>query len=199
MTETDYGHGTMAGTGRDFSYQDLAMSMSYGRYLTDRFSLGVTVKYIGEKAGNYASANGWSADVGTSYDTGFRNFKIAMVIMNFGPDLKFIERAYPLPINFKFGGTIDVVQSTSNVLTLAAEGSHPSDNLEKYNAGLEYTFQDRFSLRGGYRFNYDSDGLTFGAGLRLPFAKDREIRVDYAYQDMGLLNQAHRFSLGIAF
>ncbi|PWB75468.1 hypothetical protein C3F09_02420 [candidate division GN15 bacterium] len=199
MTERDYGHGTLSGTGREFSYEDYAVSLCYGRYLTDRFSLGVTVKYIGEKAGDYASANGWSADVGTSYDTGFRNFKIAMVIMNFGPDLKFIERAYPLPINFKFGGSIDVIQSSSNVLTLAAEGSHPSDNLEKYNAGLEYSFQGRFSLRGGYRFNYDTDGLTFGAGLKLPFAKDRELRVDYAYQDMGILNQAHRFSLGIAF
>jgi len=199
MTERTYGNGTLAGTGREFSYQDMAVSLCYGRYLTDRFSLGVTVKYIGEKAGDYASANGWSADVGTSYDTGFRNFKIAMVIMNFGPDLKFIERAYPLPINFKFGGSIDVIQSTSNVLTLAAEGAHPSDNLEKYNAGLEYTFHDQFSLRGGYRFNYDTDGLTLGAGLRVPFAKDREIRVDYAYQDMGILNQAHRFSLGMAF
>jgi hypothetical protein len=199
MTERTYGDGTEAGTGREFSYQDLAVSLCYGRYLTDRFSLGVTVKYIGEKAGDYASANGWSADVGTSYDTGFRNFKIAMMIANFGPDLKFIERAYPLPINFKFGASLDVVQSANNVLTLAAEGAHPSDNLEKYNAGLEYTFHNQFSLRGGYRFNYDEDGLTFGAGLRLPFAKDRELRVDYAYQDMGILNQAHRFSLGMAF
>lgn len=199
MTERDYGDGTDAGTGREFSYQDLAVSLCYGRYLTDRFSLGVTVKYIGEKAGDYASANGWSADVGTSYDTGFRNFKIAMMIANFGPDMKFVERAYPLPINFKFGASIDVVQSANNVLTMAAEGSHPSDNLEKYNAGLEYTFHNQFSLRGGYRFNYDEDGLTFGAGLRLPFAKDRELRVDYAYQDMGILNQAHRFSLGMAF
>lgn len=198
MTERDYRNGTMEGTGREFSYQDIAVSMCYGRYLTDRFSLGVTVKYIGERSVD-ASANGWSADVGTSYDTGFRNFKIAMVIMNFGPDLKFIERSYPLPINFKFGGSIDVLQNSTNVLTLAAEGSHPSDNLEKYNAGLEYTFHDQFSLRGGYRFNYDVDGLTFGAGLRLPFSKDREIRVDYAYQDMGILNQAHRFSLGMAF
>ena len=199
MKETTYGNGTEAGTGREFSYQDLAISLCYGRYLTDRFSLGVTVKYIGEKAGDYASANGWSADVGTSYDTGFRNFKIAMMISNFGPDLKFIERSYPLPINFKFGGSIDVIQNANNVMTLAVEGAHPSDNLEKYNTGLEYTFHNQFSLRGGYRFNYDTDGLTFGAGLRVPFAKDREIRVDYAYQDMGILNQAHRFSLGMAF
>jgi hypothetical protein len=91
------------------------------------------------------------------------------------------------------------MQNANNTLTFAAEGGHPSDNLEKYNTGLEYTFHNQFSLRGGYRFNYNSDGITVGAGLRLPFAKDRELRVDYAYQDMGILNQAHRFSLGMAF
>ena len=147
----------------------------------------------------WASASSWSADVGTSYNTGYRDFKLAMAITNFGPDLKFIEKAAPLPINFKFGGSINVIEGADHVLTLVAEGSHPSDNLEKYNAGLEYTFHDRFSLRGGYRFNYDTDGLAFGAGVRLPFAKDRELRVDYAFQDMGILTEAHRFSLGFAF
>ena len=167
MVERTYNNGELSGTGREFAWQDIAISMGYGRYLTDRFSLGVTVKYIGEKAGDYATANGWSADVGTSYDTGFRNFKIAMVITNFGPDLKFIERSFPLPINFKFGGAIDVIQNANSILTFAADGSHPSDNLEKYNTGLEYTFRNQFTLRGGYRFNYDTDGLTFGAGMRL--------------------------------
>jgi len=198
MTERTYNQGTMNGTGREFRYDDLALSVGYGRYLTDRFSVGVNVRYIGEFAAD-KTASGWSADVGTSYDTGFRNFKIAMVITNFGPDLKFIDRAYPLPINFKFGGAIDVLQGANNSLTFAAEGSHPSDNLEKYNAGLEYTFKDRFMLRGGYRFNYDIDGFTLGGGIRVPFSKDSELRVDYAYQDFGILTQVHRFSLGIAF
>ena len=122
-----------------------------------------------------------------------------MVITNFGPDLKFIDKAYPLPINFKFGGSIDLVQSRDNLVTISAEGSHPSDNLEKYNAGIEYSFKDRFSLRLGSRLHYDEDGLTFGGGLKLPFWGEKELRLDYAYQDFGILTQVHRFSMAISF
>jgi len=84
-------------------------------------------------------------------------------------------------------------------LTFASEGSHPADNLEKYNSGLEYSYQDKFSLRLGERLNYDSDGITAGAGLKLPIGENMDISVDYAYQDFGWLTQIHRFSIGLAF
>ncbi len=186
------------GTGRVFSWNDFALAVSYGRYLTDRFSVGVTVKYIGEFAHDYSS-NGWGADIGTVYNTGFRGFRIAMVISNFGPDMKFIKNAYPLPIDFKFGGCINVIEGVDHVLTFAAEGSHPSDNLEQYNSGLEYVFKNRFILRAGGRFNYNIDGLTAGGGLRLPLGEDRELGFDYAFQDFGILTEVHRFTMTIAF
>ncbi len=202
IIETTYEQGivspTVAGTGRTFAWNNLALSLSYGRYLTDRFSIGMSVKYIGEFVHEY-SANGWAADVGTIYDTGFRGFKIGMAITNFGPDMRFINVNYPLPINFKFGASINVVEQVDHYVTLAAEGWHPSDNLEKYNVGLEYVFKDMFALRGGGRFNYDIDGLTAGGGVRVPFSEEQEIRVDYAYQDFGILTQVHRFSLSFAF
>lgn len=194
----DYPDEGIFGTGRKFAWNDLAVSVSYGRYLTDRFSLGFTVRYIGEFVHDF-SASSWSADVGTSYNTGYRDFKLAMAITNFGPDLKFIEKAAPLPINFKFGGSINVIEAADHVLTLVAEGSHPSDNLEKYNAGMEYLFKDRFALRLGGRFNYDVDGLTAGAGMRLPYGDEGQISFDYAYQDFGILTQVHRFTMSVAF
>ncbi|HOD67417.1 MAG TPA: PorV/PorQ family protein [candidate division Zixibacteria bacterium] len=185
-------------TGRTFWWKDFSLAVSYGRYLTDRFSVGFTVKYIGEFVHDY-SANGWAADVGTVYNTGFRNFKIAMAITNFGPDLNMIRDDFPLPINFRFGGTIDALQTDNYVLSVAAEGCHPSDNLEKYNSGAELTIRDMFILRAGGRFNYDVDGLTFGGGLRLPFGEESEIRVDYAYQDFGVMDEVHRFTMSFAF
>lgn len=198
MIETTYERGEQSGTGRTFSWTDFAVSVSYGRYLTDRFSVGFTVKYIGEFVHDY-STNGWAADVGTSYDTGYRGFKIGMVISNFGPDLKFIENSFPLPINFRFGASINVVENYNHLMTFSAEGAHPSDNLEKYNSGLEYTFKDRFVLRAGGRFNYDVDGFTAGGGIRLPYGEDSELSIDYAFQDFGILTEVHRFSLQFAF
>ncbi|MFQ5498823.1 MAG: PorV/PorQ family protein [Candidatus Zixiibacteriota bacterium] len=198
IIETTSSRGTSDGSGRTFAWNDLALSFSYGRYLTDRFSIGFSVKYLNETAHDY-SANGWSADVGTNYNTGYRDFKIAMVITNFGPDMKFIDDDFPLPINFRFGGSINVMEGVDNLVTFAAEGSHPSDNLEKYNGGMEWTYKDRFTLRGGHRFNYDVDGFTFGGGLRLPFGEDQEMRFDYAFQDYGILTEVHRFTVVVAF
>lgn len=198
IIERTYEQGTFEGTGRTFKWNDLSVSLSYGRYLTDRFSVGFSVKYIGEFVHDY-SASGWSADVGTSYDTGFRGFKIGMVITNFGPDMKFIDKTYPLPINFKFGASINLIEGYEHNLTFSAEGNHPSDNLEKYNSGVEYTFKEKFILRGGGRFNYDEDGFTYGAGMRLPFGEEMEMRIDYAFQDFGVLTEVHRFTFLLAF
>jgi len=181
-----------------FSAADLAMSLSYGRFLTDKFSVGFTVKYIQESLAD-EKATGWGADVGTCYNSGYKNFKIGMVISNFGPDMKFLEKEFPLPINFKFGASIDFLEDDDHLMSFAAEGSHPADNLEKYNVGVEYWYQDRFSLRIGERFNYDSDGLTAGGGLILPIGNEIDISVDYAYQDFGFLTQVHRFSIGMVF
>ena len=198
IIERTYPRGDFAGTGRIFQWNDFAVSLGYGRYLTDRFSIGVTVRYIGESVHDY-SASSWSADVGTMYETGYRGFRLAMAITNFGPDMKFIERDAPLPINFKFGGAINLLESPDHLLTLAAEGSHPSDNLEKYNGGVEYVYRDMVSLRAGGRFNYDADGLTLGGGIKVPFGQEGELRVDYAFQDFGVLTQVHRFTLSVAF
>lgn len=193
---TTYGH--VEGTGETFRAYDFAASVTYARSLTEHFSLGGTLKYVGEFYDN-ESAMGWAADVGTLYDTGYRGFKIAVSIVNFGPDLKMVEQSYPLPINFKFGSSFNILQRPDHLAVISLEGAHPSDNLEQYNAGLEYWFMDRFSLRVGNRFNYDSDGFTAGGGLKWPFGESREIRIDYGYQDFGFLREVHRFSLAVAF
>ncbi len=185
------------GTGRTFGAREYAVGLSYGRNLTDRFSVGMTLKFIDELYEEERSS-GWAADVGTNYDTGFRNFKISMVITNFGPDMTFVRESYPLPINFKFGGAINVLDGEHHKGVFALEATHPSDNLEKYNAGFEYGYDGKYFLRIGDKFNYDEGTISFGGGVRLPLNK-RELRLDYAYQDLGKLNQAHRFTLGFKF
>ncbi len=212
ILETDYNHPT--GTGRFFSAGEYALTLSYGRYLTDRFSVGFTMKYLGSDLAD-VSANGWAADIGTIYNTGFRDFKVAMSITNFGPDMTHITNKAPLPINFHFGASINLVESADHLAVLSMEGSHPSDNLEKYQGGMEYWYQEKYALRAGVRLNQDLDadfgivdgaiqrksgaGFTFGGGLRLPFGEERELRFDYAYQDYQILTQVHRFTFSIVF
>jgi len=51
----------------------------------------------------------------------------------------------------------------------------------------------------GYKFDYDSEGLTFGGGLHTDLA-GWPVRVDYSYGKMSeYLNNVHRISLGVQF
>ncbi|MBN4076200.1 PorV/PorQ family protein [Gemmatimonas aurantiaca] len=195
-----------------FDAGERSLAISYGRYLTDRFSVGFTMKWLSSDLAD-VRATGWAADVGTLYNTGFRDFKVAMAITNFGPDMTHLQAPTPLPINFHFGASINAIESDDHLAIFSMEGSHPSDNLEKYNIGMEYWFLDKYALRGGVRLNNDLDaefkiedgaigrksgaGLTFGAGMRLPMGDERELRIDYAYQNYQILTEVHRFTFSL--
>jgi opacity protein-like surface antigen len=81
-------------------------------------------------------------------------------------------------------------------LTLAAEFTHPNDGAEKVHAGAEYTLMSLLTLRGGYKFNYDEEGLTLGAGLNVELS-GMKVGIDYAYVDFGRLEQLHMFSFAL--
>ncbi len=180
-----------------FTAKEYALGFSYARSLTDRFNIGVTLKLIDELY-DTERATGWAADMGTLYDTGFKGFKIGMMISNFGTDLKFISETYPLPMNFRFGGVVDIIRREDHRAVFAIEGSHPNDNMEKFNTGVEYWYKDMFSLRLGNYMEYDAGGISAGAGTRLNVSKFR-LSFDYGYHDMGFLESIHRFSVGVIF
>ncbi len=196
MSRTDYKY--PYGDGTTFGAKGYAVSVSYGRFLTDRFSVGATFKLVDELL-EIERATGWAADVGTIYNTGFRNFKITMLISNFGPDMRHIAEEFPLPINFRFGGAVDILDSPKHHAVLAIEGSHPADNRESYSAGVEYIFNNFASFRLGDRFEYDLGGLSVGGGLTFKFAERYKARVDYAFQDFKALDKVQRFSLTVDF
>lgn len=207
-----------SGTGEVTNTQDLALGVTFARYLTDHFSFGITGKFIVENLSD-REATGWAADVGTLYETGFRNFRIAMRISNFGPNFAFGAadegfKDFPLPIDFHFGTAIDIMQSARHRTTVAFEGSHPADNLEKFNGGLEYWYSEKVALRLGILLRQDTDaqeklegdsrkftvgkGLTAGAGFKLPVQRFN-LTADYAYQQAHDLGNFHRWSVLFSF
>jgi hypothetical protein len=152
------------GTGRKFTAGDVAVGVSYSQKLTDKFSVGGTLKYINETLAD-KSANGWAADVGTYYSTGWRSVRIAMLTSNFGPDMNFVDGPFPMPMNFTFGMSGYLMNSAdrqywtgsdsvgTHALLMGFSWSHPNDNLEVYNIGLEYGYEDTAFLRIGKKIN----------------------------------------------
>ena len=55
------------------------------------------------------------------------------------------------------------------------------------------------NLRGGYKVDYDTEGLCFGGGVHTDLS-GWPISVDYSYGKMSeYLNTVHRISLGVQF
>lgn len=210
------------GTGRFFDAGDLALGISYAKYLTDRFNVGITIKYVNQQIWN-ESASGFAFDIGTQYRLDFQNLTIAMCMTNFGadmqfdgPDLDFTYRKdnnfplsrlvpsrlnteeYPLPLNFQVGIGFDVFEYEFVKMRGAIDVTHPNDNAERAHFGTEFSFYDRFYVRAGYKYNYDDQDFTFGAGANVPLGSSA-VYFDYAFSVYDILPSVHRVSLNLSF
>ncbi len=185
------------GTGKTYVAGDLSAGLSYSRLLTDRFSVGVNVKYVGEYLAD-VHTQGWAMDIGTIFKTAFKDIRLGMALTNFGPDLKFIQQSAPLPMAFHFGAAGEILNTPTNRITLDIEGSHPNDNLEKFQIGAEYAYKEMLFLRGGAKIQYDTDLFALGGGFKFPISSFM-MRADYSFTYMRYLKSVHRFSLGVEF
>ncbi|HWN80516.1 MAG TPA: PorV/PorQ family protein [Candidatus Udaeobacter sp.] len=186
------------GDGTFFDAGDFAIGFTYGRSFTDKFSAGVGVNYVQETLADYDASTA-TFDFGVLYDTGYRSLRIGMAIANIGSEMEFIEDTVKMPIVFRLGSSIKVVESGPHAALAAVEFSHPPDNAERGNLGSEYSFKDFLFIRGGYKFNYDSEGLTAGAGVKFPASSAATAKLDYSWSDFETLGGVHRFSAELSF
>jgi hypothetical protein len=215
------------GNGEEYSASSLVAGLSYGRNLTDRFSMGLNAKYISERIW-HEKASSFAFDIGTLYDTGIEGLRIGACISNFGPGLKldgsdlliyydvdpqhlgnndkimaeYRMDEWPLPLNMQFGLSYTKNISSGAVLLVALDALHPINATESLNLGTELTLFNMIYMRAGYNalFLEDSEaGMTLGGGLNYRLFGASNIRIDYAYADLGRLGEISRFTLGLNF
>lgn len=192
-----------------YDYMDLLAMVSFSRYVTDRLSLGASIKFIREAIDDQA-ATAVAFDLGSVYHIGVLNWSIGARITNLGSDLKFYDYASPIPLTFGIGTSFTPWSNESNNFTVSIDAVKPQDGQQFYYAGGEYTFMHMISLRGGYKLNYSGtddggasfrpainttiEGFTLGAGFRLP-VEEYDLRLDYAFTKMDLLDNVHRVTI----
>ncbi len=210
------------GTGELFTVQEMQAGMSYARNLTQRFNIGGSFKYIHSAIWNM-KASAVAVDLGLSYRTPFNPVVIGMSISNFGSEMRLhgpdtavrfdpdprvdgnndgiiayqITRSWDLPVTFRFGAGYEVLKSAFHRLLLSSDVLYPNNNDSHINMGVEYSIQERYFLRTGYRQIFIDDaegGFTAGAGIML-----ENIIIDYAFADHGRLNAVQYISLGLRF
>lgn len=228
------------GTGENFIAYDVVGGVSWAQRLTDRFIFGLNLRAVVSGLENETYI-GTLADMGTLYETDLRTLKLGFSVQNFGPDVKYsgeyddyLERGRrgpdsPLEKNSYTGApppTIYRIGLSSNLFemtglqpppdvdgVMALEMSHPNDNRERINVGVELWYLQIIAVRAGYKirlenvFGYDQQRATGGFGLRVPMGGERVALLDYAYLGFGELGEAadgfaetpHRFAIGINF
>lgn len=218
-------------TGEKFTNSSLAFGVDYAQQFTNKFSAGVGVKYLRENLYEY-SVNSYAFDLGSMYNTGWNNVKIGMSLRNFGPDIRYmvdddgdgsndedpfdlfdndndgatdedgVELESKIPMSFSLGISGDLKRTDTEYWIASLQLDNVIDRLETWNLGTEYKLGNIF-FRGGYQFNYDTNGLSAGLGWQVP-TRIGIVNIDYAYTDMGKLSEnliktAHRVSVKLRY
>lgn len=186
------------GTGREFDSGMASLGLTYSRFFTDKFSAGVTVNYMNIGLADF-TVNSAFADVGIIYRIGIRGMKIGMSITSLGSEITFDERPARLPTMFKVGFAFEPIRVGQQKVIASSEFSHPVDNAERANFGLEYNLNDVMFLRGGYNLEYDTEGLAAGAGWRVSTGPRSSVDLDYSWVDMSELGNVHRVTMSITY
>ena len=215
------------GNGVFFDVTDLAVGLTYGMQLTDKVSAGLTGKFI-RQTGFNESASTFALDIGLLLNTGYRGLSIGMNFSNLGgelqldgPDLltkatgrlgtssvgKLATESFPLPISFRVGVAMEAAgksggsffQSDVNRVTLTLDGTHQNDSKETVGFGVEYAWNDLVAIRGGYILNHDVATFSLGGGVMFNLASGFDVSADYAYANLGLLENVHRVGLSLRF
>ncbi|MBI5837866.1 MAG: PorV/PorQ family protein [Candidatus Eisenbacteria bacterium] len=214
------------GTGELYAVTDVAISLGYGRRISDRFSAGFAVNYVQETIWN-SSASTVTLSLGTLYRVSEHGLHVGASVTNYGTNARFGGRdlriVYPqdpaqhgnnnilpgevftdkfsVPVLFRVGLGLPLELGRDLGLNLAADAYHPSDNDESLSLGGELLYRKSLAVRAGYQnlFLEDSEtGLTAGAGVQGGLGEGK-YHVDYAWADHGRLGSTSRLTLGVTF
>ncbi len=222
IVKTTENASTPLGTGEIFEPTMSVIGLTYSNVLTDRVTFGVTAKFINENI-DKAVANGFAVDVGAMYDTKWNGLRLGISIKNVGPSMRFtgsgFERSvtapgqnpqtspakavrfqaaeFELPSWISIDGAIDFYSVEKNRASFY--GAFQSNNFSKdiYRAGVEYGYDERYFVRGGYTMDQDQEdylyGLTFGAGVMLSLG-ETDVTFEYSWSETEFFDNIQYFT-----
>ncbi len=207
------------GTGTYYTVSDIVGGLTFSGYLTDRFSFGITAKFI-SLSFHDVSSGGIAFDIGTMYETGVQGIKIGFSIMNLGTeqtysgtslnstkklndaffqapiDVSYLAYPFEIPLTFRAGISSEFINTDEHVLLGEFDFITTSDVSEQFALGAEYVWNDLLCLRAGYLFGQDQFGFAGGIGLKY-ISGGFGASIDYAVNPTLNLGLVHRISVDI--
>ena len=160
------------GTGGTYSVAETFIGLSLAQNFSDRFSAGITGKFISDKLGQ-VTGRAFAVDFGTSFHatTAGRPIRASFVIQNLGSTMSHTgipldatvarppvpgqvdvpqegqpatlkSKGWGLPVLFRVGVALDAVSSGQNRVTLLSEFNQPNNNRAGFSVGAEFSISD---------------------------------------------------------
>ena len=180
-----------------FTATDMSLQASYGKSLSDKFSLGATAKMISQSIDN-VSISGLAFDIGTQFNTGYRGISMGAVVSNFGPDVdsQAPEDAsyeeFPgmsLPMTFSFGVVGEAIPGLNAGLNVLKQ----ADMAQEFIFNGEYSVAGLASVRFSYNISNPQQPISFGVGLGMA-----GVTANVAITTTQYFDNVMRFGIGYA-
>jgi len=231
------------GNGTTFSPSFFNLGVGYSHTFENKVSVGILFRGVSESITDVNSF-GLAIDAGVQYVTGENdNFKFGISLRNIGSRMKYggeglstqgpapesdgsynltySQRAadFELPSMLNIGLSYDFLIGENHRITPLANFTSNSFSQDQVGGGLEYSMNDFFMVRAGYRYEFGSEdeieapiytGLAAGATIAVPLGKDRaktdteeakmapRLSIDYAYRDTKIWDGTHNIGIRIS-
>lgn len=159
---------------KTFTPFDFIIGLGAAYSISDRISVGAKAHILSSKIAPEINGSAFCADISAEYQTEL--FSAGLAIRNLGTKLDYGAGGYPLPSLVALGGTVSPIQD----LTAVLEVDYLFSGALMAGLGVEYTFIDMVSVRGGFHYGDAEKALPTYASLGLG-AKFAGIRLDAAF------------------
>ncbi|OGG46163.1 MAG: hypothetical protein A3F84_26145 [Candidatus Handelsmanbacteria bacterium RIFCSPLOWO2_12_FULL_64_10] len=189
------------GTGKIIKAGDVVIGLVYAYPMTDKLSFGIKFDWLRETILD-RSLSTFKIDVGSLFHTGFHHLRVAMSLKNLGQNQSYLYTTFWMPISYNMAISDELIGKQGDPLCLTAslETVYAVDYKQRYHVGGELWLGDILALRGGYKFNYDLESYSVGAGVKYGMGRGRTLLLDVAYTKVNSLMQSPlRVSMGSTF
>lgn len=223
------------GIGATYSPNFFNIGAGYAYKYENKISVGFALRLISESIADL-SALGVALDAGVQYVSGPKdNFRFGVSIRSVGTPMRFggeglstrsknpnrspsyeltydqRAAAFELPSLLNIGLSYDFYMLSVHRLSVVGNFTSHSFSRDDIGAGMEYSFNDIFLLRGSYKIQVGKPakgssvqdvytGLSLGMGLNLPFGKSdsQKLGIDYAYRPSQPWSGTHNLTLKVS-
>ncbi len=161
MKETDTG-GTVTGT---FNAKDISFAGSFSYLLNDRFSAGISLKFLASYIAEYSSI-GIGVDAGINYFNPDTEWSASILVKNLGGQVKAYNEDYePMPVDVQAGVSKRLLHTPLRISLTFTDLNHLNYKFINHVAiGADLLLSYNIWVGGGYNFRRAKEMTTGSSG-----------------------------------